>query len=309
MTVTALQRLWSIAVPLLGAAICWWWLPQPEAWHLLTAALLAPVLLVAALLAVEFTIAAAVDPRSPRSSPLPVLRMWLQETWVSLRVFLWRQPWRAGFAEPPLVHDPLRPALLLIPGFMCNRAAWKPLLDSGLLDDCNVATLNLEPIFGDIDTYADIVHRAVERLRAASSAQRVLLVGHSMGGLAARVYLRRFGDAHVARVVTLATPHHGTIFGRLGHSRNVRQMAHGSHFVSRLNDEDRGRWSKFTTVATRDDNLVIPRSSPLLPRTKQVEFDGVGHLALIEDRRAWQVIADEAHAAVAQPQPSIASAT
>jgi len=235
-----------------------------------------------------------------------VLRMWLQEASVSLRLFMWRQPWRSGFPEPPLAHDPQRPALLLIAGFMCNRAAWRPLLDSGLLRDFNVATVNLEPIFGDIDAYADVVHRAVERLRAATGAARVMLVGHSMGGLASRVYLRRHGDAHVARIVTLASPHHGTIFGRLGHSRNARQMAKGSRFIEQVAAHDRGRWSRFTTVATRDDNLVVPRSSPLLPGSKQIEIDGVGHLALIEDPRAWRVIVEEARSAFAAAQPTAA---
>jgi hypothetical protein len=111
-------------------------------------------------------------------------------------------------------------------------------------------------------------------------------------------------------VVTLASPHHGTIFGRFGYGRNARQMRHGSRFVRQLHDDDRGRWRRFTTVATRDDNLVIPRSSPLLEGAKQIELDGVGHLALIEDPRAWRIIADEAHAAVAETtQRSIASAT
>ena len=299
MRIAALQRLWSIGVPPAGGALAYWALPQPEIWQVLLAAALAPVLIIAALLAVEFTVAAAVDPRSPRASVLRVLKMWLHETWVSMRIFLWRQPWRAGFAEPAVVHDPQRPALLLIPGFMCNRAAWKPLLDSSLLADCNIATVNLEPIFGDIDHYASIVQQAVEDLRARSGAARVALVGHSMGGLAARVYLRKFGDAHIARVITLASPHHGTIFGRLGAARNARQMAQGSRFLQRLHDDDHGRWRKFTTVATRDDNLVIPRTSPLLPQSRQVELESVGHLALIEDRRAWKIIADEARAASA----------
>jgi hypothetical protein len=119
------------------------------------------------------------------------------------------------------------------------------------------------------------------------------------------VYLRRHGDVHVARVVTLASPHHGTVFGRLGHSRNARQMARGSRFIEQVADDDRGRWSRFTTVATRDDNLVVPRSSPLLPGSRQAEVDGVGHLALIEDPRAWQVIVDEARRAFpAAPQPT-----
>jgi len=201
-----------------------------------------------------------------------------------------------------LARDPRRPAVLLIAGFMCNRAVWKPLLDSGLLARFNVATVNLEPIFGDIDTYAEVVHRAVDRLCAAAGAERVLLVGHSMGGLAARVYLRQNGDARVARVVTLASPHHGTVLGLLGHSRNARQMARGSRFVARLADDDRARWPRFTNVAARDDNMVIPRSNSMLQGAKQIELDGVGHLALIEDRRAWQIVAEEAQA-VADQKP------
>jgi triacylglycerol lipase len=312
-TIVTLQRLWSIGAPLAGALVAWWWLPAPvEPWTIVAGALLAPLAVVAGLLTIEFAVAAAVDRRSPRASLPHVLRLFLQELSVSLRLFFWRQPWRSDFAEPPLAHDPQRPALLLIAGFMCNRAAWKPLLDSGLLAGFNTATVNLEPIFGDIDGYAEVVHQSVERLRAASGAERVLLVGHSMGGLAARVYLRRHGDAHVARVVTLASPHHGTILGRLGHSRNARQMARNSRFVAHLANQDRGRWPRFTTVATRDDNLVIPRSSPLLPEAKQIQLDGVGHLALIEDPRAWQVIVDEARAVAAlasAPQRSMASAT
>ena len=307
MTIVALQRCWSIGVPLAGAALAIWLLPEPvEPWQVALAAVTAPVLLVTALLAIEFTVAAAADPRSPRQSLPRVLRMWLQEASVSLRLFMWRQPWRSGFPEPPLTREPQRPALLLIAGFMCNRAAWKPLLDSGELREFNVATVNLEPIFGDIDAYAEVVHRAVETLRAATGAARVVLVGHSMGGLAARVYLRKHGDAHVARIVTLASPHHGTIFGRLGHSRNARQMARGSRFIQQVAAHDRGRWTRFTTVVTRDDNLVVPRSSPLLPGSKQFEIDGVGHLALIEDPRAWRVIVEEARSAFAAAQPTAA---
>lgn len=309
MTIVTLQRAWSLLVPLAGALAAWAWLPEPvRAWQLLLAAALTPLALVALLLTVEFAVAATVDPRRPRTSPLRVLRIWLREAWVSVRVFLWRQPWRSGFAEPPLVRDAQRPALLLIAGFMCNRAAWRPLLDSGMLQGFNVATVNLEPIFGDIDAYADVVHRAMEKLRVDSGAARVVLVGHSMGGLAARVCLRKHGDAHVARVVTLASPHHGTVLGHVAHSRNARQMASGSRFVDRLRHDDHGRWARFTTVATRDDNLVIPRSSPLLPGSKQIVLDGVGHLALIEDPRCWQLVVDEARAACSAQRPAAAHA-
>jgi len=84
-------------------------------------------------------------------------------------------------------------------------------------------------------------------------------------------------------------------------------MAKDSRFVEHLNRDDRGRWSRFTTVATRDDNLVVPRASPLLPGSKQIEIDGVGHLALIEDPRAWQIVVDEVHSALAATPQRIAA--
>ncbi len=297
MTIAGLQRPLLIGLPLLGALIVWYLWPAPvPPWAPLAGAVLGPLAAFLLLLTLEFVGAALLDPRSPRTSFLHGFRVWLRELWVSLRVFLWRQPWRSHFAEPALVHEPDRPAVLLIHGFMCNRAAWRPLLNSGQLSECNVATVNLTPIFGSIDSYADVVRDAVEALRRHTGAARVILVGHSMGGLAARVYLRKHGDAHVARVITLATPHQGTVFGRLAAARNARQMAEESQFLRYLHEDDRGRYAKFFCVGTRDDNLIVPRASALLPGAKQHLLDGVGHLALIEDPRAWSIVVDEIRA-------------
>ncbi len=219
------------------------------------------------------------------------MRVWLGETWCSLRVFGWRQPFAAGFPEPPLVRDPARPALLLIPGYVCNRAVWKPLLDSGRLAHFNVATINTEPVFGSIDLYADEIHAAVNRMRGTTGAERINLVCHSMGGISARAYLLRHGNAAVDKVITLASPHHGTIFGMLGHGANARQMARSSKYLATLaGAETVERRRRFVCIATADDNLVVPRTSPLLPDAEHHVVDGVGHLALLEDPRAWALV-------------------
>ncbi|MFN9572028.1 MAG: esterase/lipase family protein, partial [Betaproteobacteria bacterium] len=207
MTLSALLRISLLEKLVAGTLAARWVLPDSAGWGgaLLAGALL-PVAGTAVVLALELAVAAVIDPRQPRIWPLQWLGVWLGETSCSVRAFAWRQPFAAGFAEPPLVHDPQRPAVLLIHGYVCNRAAWKPLLDSGRLADCNVVTINLQPVFGSIDRYADPIHAAVTALRAATGAARVVLVGHSMGGLAARAYLRRHGDAAVGRGVTLARP-------------------------------------------------------------------------------------------------------
>ena len=94
MTIVTLQRLWSVGVPLAGALIAWWWLPGPaEPWLVVVGAALAPVAVVAGLLAIEFTVAAAVDPRSPRSPPL---RPWVHR----IGTTLWH-PWVYGYQRHP----------------------------------------------------------------------------------------------------------------------------------------------------------------------------------------------------------------
>jgi pimeloyl-ACP methyl ester carboxylesterase len=253
--------------------------------------LLLPAALTALVLAIELAVGAIVDRRRPRTTLRAVLRVWLVETLCSLRVFGWRQPFAAEFPEPPIVNDPHRPALLLIAGYVCNRAVWKPLLDSGRLAGFNVATVNIEPVFGPIDGYSQQIADAVERLRQSSGARQVILVCHSMGGIAARACLRQHGDDAISRVITLATPHHGTIFGLLGHGDNARQMARGSAYLHTLAGvETVERRRRFVCIASADDNLIVPRSSPLLPDAEHHVIEGVGHLAMLEDRRAWDLI-------------------
>jgi predicted alpha/beta hydrolase family esterase len=275
-----------------GLLLGYWLLPEgAPTWQVVAIAVALPVAGTALVLAIELTVGALVDPRRPRSSFASVLRVWLGETGCSLRMFSWRQPFAAGFPEPPLVPDPGRPALLLIAGYVCNRAVWKPLIDSGRLAHCNVATVNIHPVFGSIDGYAAEIDSAIVQLRAATGAARVTLVCHSMGGIAARAYLRRHGDSAIDKVITLASPHHGTIFGVLGHGANARQMARGSEYLTTLAGVETVELRRrFVCIATADDNLVVPRSSPLLPDAEQHVIDGVGHLALLEDRRAWDLI-------------------
>lgn len=294
MTLATQLRLTWLGVLAVATALAAWWLPNTAPRWLAGAIGIATLFALAPLaLAIEVIVGCVVDPRRPRVSIVHVLRVWWHETLVTWRVFLWRQPF-AMRANETLVPDPHRPAVLLIHGYLCNRAVWQPLLDSGALRDCNVASVDLEPVFADIDRYADVVAAGIDRLLGASGAARAVLVCHSMGGLAARVYLRRHGDARVARVITLATPHHGTVFGCIGLGINAKQMASGSRYLAALAESEGDLLrAKFVCIATRDDNLVVPRASPLLPGAVQHLLEGVGHLALIEDPRAWRIVTAE----------------
>jgi triacylglycerol lipase len=114
-------------------------------------------------------------------------------------------------------------------------------------------------------------------------------VGHSMGGLVARAYLRDHGAARVARVVTLGTPHRGTGLARFGAGHNSRQMRWNgsategrcSAWLARLERcEDPAVRSLFTSLYSHQDNIVSPQLSSCLPGAVNIEFNGVGHVAL-----------------------------
>jgi predicted alpha/beta hydrolase family esterase len=180
------------------------------------------------------------------------------------------------------VRDPQRPAVLFIHGYMCNRATWRPwLFGGGLAGRWNCATVTLEPVFGAVDRYPELVHAAVERLRTASGAERVTLVCHSMGGLVARAYLRAHGHHAVARVVTIDTPHHGTLFARLGHGDNTRQMQLACDYVRRLAADDEP--VEFVCIASQHDNLIVPRDNQILACAEAIWFERIGHLAMTDD--------------------------
>src|SRR5262249_38419146 len=201
MSLATFLRIALVAQLAAGLALGWWLLPDGLRWIAVPIAFAIPLVGTGFMLAIEFAVGATVD---PRATPLPFARLvavWWGETEISTRMFGFSQLFAAGFPEPTLVNDAARPAVLLVQGYLCNRAVWRGLLDSRRLAVANVATVNLEPILGSIERYAEVIRNAVEKLRAATGAQQVVLVGHSMGGLAIRAYLREFGDGSVSKVI------------------------------------------------------------------------------------------------------------
>lgn len=254
------------------------------AWLAVIIAATVPFLFHAIPLAIEF-ITGAIGDRRPiaRLSVRDAVRVWLVESWRSFSAFSIDQPWRADFPERPIAHDAQRPAVLLVHGYLCNRGVWRPWLLGGLPTRWNIATISLEPVYGSIESYAAALHEAVERLRRVSGAPKVTLICHSMGGLAARTYLRAYGAAWIDRVITIDTPHQGTLFARFSHGINTRQMRRASDYVRQLATCDEP--VEFICFASQDDNLIVPRASQVLECAEAIWFEKAGHLAMTTNHR------------------------
>lgn len=170
--------------------------------------------------------------------------------------------------------------VLFIHGFLCNAGVWRPVMASLRRRGYRqLFSINLEPPFGNINRFGRQVADCVQWICEETGAHRVVLVGHSMGGLAARAALREPGmPARVAKIVTLGTPHHGSWHANLLPGQNLQQMRPGSEWLAALNAMESP--VPITSIYALHDNLVAPQDSAVLPNAKNIALAGVGHLAL-----------------------------
>lgn len=278
-----LQQLTTIG--LLLAAALWAWAFASAGhplWALGGAALI--VFSYALVLGLEFVVLARVN-RGDTAPPATVgqlVRAWLGEALSAPQVFCWRQPFRT-WAVPDQPRSPGRRGVVLIHGFVCNRALWTPVMQRLQREGVPFVAVSLEPVFGSIDHYSAQIETAVRALEAGTGQAPVLLC-HSMGGLAARAWLRTNAqaggrDERVHRVITIGTPHHGTWLARWGLAPNTQQMRRHNPWLAELAaGESASRYARFTCFWGHCDNIVFPSSTALLPGAQHVHLAGIAHV-------------------------------
>ena len=289
-----LARLLRILLLVLVAlAAAWWWWSARLGWP--AGARVAVGLLIllphAPVLAIEFLLLAVCGDPRPAQQPgvRALLRAWLGEVWWDVCTFGWRQPFRAQ-AEPDHLDRPLVPAtgVLLVHGFVCNRGLWNPWMRQLRQRGIPFVAVNLEPVFGAIDAYAAPIDAAVRQLESATG-RPPLIVAHSMGGLAARAWLRRFGAGHLcAGIVTIGTPHHGTWLARFAFSRNGRQMQRGGAWLGELNHQVATPDVPFDCYYSHCDNVVFPAGTATLPGARNVHVPGRAHIDLLGSAQLFE---------------------
>jgi triacylglycerol lipase len=276
---------------LMALAALWWWWSARLDWSVMSRAGVAVLILMphAPILAVEFLLLAICsDPRpAPRPRSAALMRAWAGEVWWSTCTFGWRQTFREhGVPDHLPGSAPACRGVLLVHGFICNRALWNPWMRR--LRQCGVpfVAVSLEPVLGSIDTYAEPIDAAFQRLVGATGLPP-LIVAHSMGGLATRAWLRRFGpQRRCAGIVTIGTPHHGTWLARFAFSRNGRQMQRGSAWLDALDVCTVGD-TPFDCFYGHCDNVVFPAATATLAGARNVHLPGRAHIHMLGSRHLF----------------------
>ncbi|EWM15669.1 triacylglycerol lipase [Kutzneria sp. 744] len=154
----------------------------------------------------------------------------------------------------------------------------------------------LTAVTGDVRTAASMFGEQVEQVCELTGADRVHVVGHSLGGLIARYYVqRRGGDERIDTLVTLGTPHRGTVAAYLMPTGLARQLRPGSQLLAELDEPAPGCRTRFVSVWTPADQIVLPQSNARLSHPDlDIEehcLRDVGHWALPVDSRASRLVA------------------
>ena len=104
-----------------------------------------------------------------------------------------------------------------------------------------------------------------------------------MGGLVCRAYVAKYGDKCVRKIITLGSPHQGTVTAYLLRGRNLSQMRPNSEWLSRLNAKETA--VPITTHNSVHDNIVVPQNSARLEHAATFVLAGIGHLSMAFSQR------------------------
>lgn len=202
---------------------------------------------------------------------------------ILLRPFGWLHP------QLPVRAEGARPPVILLHGLFQNRSClfWMQyrLRAAGYQQIISINT----PPWRDMETLTEELAKKVDELRITLKVDKVILVGHSMGGIIARNYVQnRGGAAYVHGMVTLGSPHHGSKLAPFALSPMGKTLLPDSTFLRQFNSVVWPQVTQAVSIFTRYDNIVLPAESAKMAGATLVELDGMGHTALLFHPRALQ---------------------
>ena len=169
-----------------------------------------------------------------------------------------------GTPRGDVTHDT---PVLLVHGYGHNRSGWF-LLDRTLRQAgfTSVHTMNYVAFGreGVPELAARLAHR-VDEIRRLTGAEKVHVVGHSMGGVLLRWYVQELGgDRFVDTAITIASPHEGTLAALAGVGAGARDLRVGSKVMRRLAMGVRRTDVRWVAFYSNLDVLIQPAPSAML---------------------------------------------
>lgn len=253
-----------------------------------------------------FTVAWIFRSRRPPEARIGVgatLRLVWYEYWT-----LARAPFRMLFYRTLVRPPKARPAqlpVLLLHGVLCNAGVWAhmaPRLAAAGIGP--IYALSYGPPLASIELFAEQTHARIERICRVTGAAQVVVVTHSMGGLVALAYIRRYGGARIRRLVTIGAPFAGSVLARGFFGTSLAQLRPGNAWLRALDPRAPRDGPPVVSIWSWHDSMVAPQKSAVLPGARNEALVGIGHNALLRDPSVRALVEREYRAAAAATSES-----
>lgn len=198
-----------------------------------------------------------------------------------------------------ITHNPEGIPILLVHGYLQNQTDWlwfKNRLQKNP-DIGPIYSFNLYGPFDSIAKYAEKLKSEIADIKAETGQDKIILIGHSMGGLVSSYYsefLAKPGE--IAKVITLGSPFQGTRLAALGYGENVKEMSPASSFLQHLTSRIQHSSIDYHYVASQIDNMIVPWQAAIpahnTSANHQLILQDHGHLRLLISPRVVKQVAD-----------------
>ena len=187
--------------------------------------------------------------------------------------------------------------------FLLKQRGWK-----------NIYCFSHTPLLTPADKLAGEVARKIEEVVRETGAEKIHIIGHSMGGILTRYAIKHLEvGKHIDTVITLGSPHMGSrVAGIVPMQKgNIVQLGYQSEFMKELAEGgmmpggDDIRW---VSIYSEMDNFVLPQVSAHLEgdRAVNLHLNYHGHIALLYSPTVVNMIARNLRAReAAAPQDSV----
>ncbi|NLZ27613.1 MAG: alpha/beta fold hydrolase [Firmicutes bacterium] len=241
-----------------------------------------------------FAVALVYNRLSPPEKRMRYNLLWLLPAIVyeSFLIIVYAAFFFFGFITTKRKYQPSRkPPTILLHGYGVNKLCFAYLyLRLKSFGDANVIPINIGPLFTSIENQAMNLARKVETILTATGAKKVNIIAHSQGGLISRHYMQFLqGYEKVNKLVTIGTPHHGTMIAYLGVGKNAHEMRPGSNFLQKLNFNPDPEKTALLSIYSPADTFIWPAHSPAPPLGSSYITIPLGHLSLLFSARVLQV--------------------